>query len=367
MTDICAWCLIAGPKSKCPCGVRYCGEACQRKHFAFHRYLCTALKKKVSPPPSRLVLDQNFLSSIQPTVRAECLRLIRIEKELSFGRDVSSKVNFLWQAAELFQWKLSCVDDSKSDTASLLLKSFYTSSGVDTKELKLLNPLLDVYYTPIMKLYEEYGGRPKVQFSIMLGLVDVIAPYLSWVIPTPELLDTIIKRHSKIVDVGAGTGYLSRLLLEHKADVVAIDDSSNVENIKKGVHGLYSPVINANMINYCKSGAADDRALLFSWPDQHALADCLHAINEWKGNVIFYIGSHSTAPLYDVLVKGKLEKVDPLKSIMKTEEEIQKEVLALRKSVPNVFKSKWNLEHTLCLPSWPTMDDCLYIIVRQSS
>lgn len=48
----------------------------------------------------------------------------------------------------------------------------------------------------------------------------------SWAVPSTPVLEFMVERSPKIVEVGAGTGYWARLLTECGADIIALDTDS---------------------------------------------------------------------------------------------------------------------------------------------
>ena len=398
----CALCAKSNAASRCPCGVDYCDTKCQKKAWRTHKTACTVYLKKVAlkvmalqvpskrqktsresdsvtyrkdfvqsllpflQPPSESESEEtatpvsmisfawkdrkDFERSIVPAIATECGRLMWREDEYNMPGCIEHKT-FLIDIMQRYAWGVTLLEEFN---ANGVWAAFYKSLNMKVNETKWMNPLLDVFYTPIMERYHKWGGWLEQQTENVLSIVDKIAPCLSWTIPNDELLGTLVGWSKKIIDLGAGTGYLARLLSNRGASVIAVDNAESGGTIMDGLHGLYYPTVHMDMIKFCKMGNDNDYALLIAWPDQNRFLEVLHAINEWRGHILFLIESNCTAPIRQALLSGNYIDADE-----------HSDCELNRKLIENVRASKWSLRQTLDLPSWPGLPSTAYVISRR--
>lgn len=103
-------------------------------------------------------------------------------------------------------------------------------------------------------------------------------------VPTEKILREILKVSPKgILEVGAGTGYWSKLLQLLGADVIACDDGSGVYPFKIGAFFQIEPVGYQQIF---RRKEVHERTLLAVWPS----VDNLKIFNGYKGDTVAYVG-----------------------------------------------------------------------------
>lgn len=113
----------------------------------------------------------------------------------------------------------------------------------------------------------------------------------SYVLPEPHLLEAV-RRHSPLVELGAGTGYWAYLLRFMGADVVAYDHAP----VGSGRHNLYhidsrrwTDVIEGDTESILKHS---DRALFLCWPPKFSAL--WESVDLYRGDCVLYIGDGGT-------------------------------------------------------------------------
>lgn len=111
----------------------------------------------------------------------------------------------------------------------------------------------------------------------------------SWSIPTASVLRYMVEHapSRKIIELGAGRGYWTKLLRKFGGQVTAVDDTS--ENMSRP---LIRDLIKMDAIRYLRQAKADDTALFFCWPRQKNdggrwVESCLR---EFNGGTVYYVG-----------------------------------------------------------------------------
>ena len=126
------------------------------------------------------------------------------------------------------------------------------------------------------------GVQEDIEFGQILGdEAKHQRKFVSWFIPSPENIQWI-SQFGKIVEMGAGHGYLAQLLREAGCDVVAFDNCLEGENFGQVQEG--TPEILADY---------GDRVLLLCWPPQsvhkgHEMS--LSCLKHYPGKDLIYIG-----------------------------------------------------------------------------
>jgi hypothetical protein len=146
-------------------------------------------------------------------------------------------------------------------------------------------------------------------------------------IPTPYAID-VLRTYSPLVDCGAGTGFLSALLAQGGADVLAFDHPKPAYRLRKG---HWYPV---KLCGELGRFYARERTPLLSWPP-YAEPFALHVAETVKpGKALAYIGES----------EGGCTGDDAFHSLL---------------------ASAFELERDVPLPQWPGLHDALYIYRRK--
>jgi len=132
-----------------------------------------------------------------------------------------------------------------------------------------------------------FAHRPQIgsEERYRLGL----AQRFSYVLPEPHLL-RVVRRHSPLVELGAGTGYWTFLLRLMGADVVAYD-SAPVGGLRENRYHPdvrpWTDVIHGDlhMLSY-----HSDRCLFICWPPTYSAL--WEALSFYTGDWVIYVGDH---------------------------------------------------------------------------
>lgn len=100
---------------------------------------------------------------------------------------------------------------------------------------------------------------------------------------TPAAVKAITSRTRKVLEVGAGRGHWALALRQAGANVLAVDDFSDIPN--NGSAELVTEVVKGS---YEVVGKNPDRALLLVYPPPTPLA--LAALQAYQGKLLFYVG-----------------------------------------------------------------------------
>jgi hypothetical protein len=139
---------------------------------------------------------------------------------------------------------------------------------------------------------------------------------LSYVLPQQELLE-LVRRHSPLVELGAGTGYWAYRLRLLGADIVAYDVApvgSERENRYHPGAGAWTEVLAGDLDALAKY---EDRTLFICWPP--AYSALWKALRSYRGPTVIYVGDWGgrTARLdglregFEVLETHPVLAVDP--------------------------------------------------------
>jgi hypothetical protein len=123
--------------------------------------------------------------------------------------------------------------------------------------------------------------------------------HFSWAVPTlPVVMEIASFAPGGLVEVGAGTGYWSRLLADVGTDVIAVDnfsewgrpssDAGNTAEDAAVEYPLFYDVINTDGTEYIRSGQAGERALFFCWP--RGDFNAREGFPGYEGNRVIFIG-----------------------------------------------------------------------------
>jgi hypothetical protein len=109
------------------------------------------------------------------------------------------------------------------------------------------------------------------------------------VLPQPHLL-RVVRRHSPLVELGAGTGYWAHLLRLMGADVVAYD-SAPVGGLRENRYHPdarpWTPVLHGDLRILPLHA---DRCLFLCWPPTYSAL--WEALSFYRGERVIYVGDH---------------------------------------------------------------------------
>ncbi len=114
--------------------------------------------------------------------------------------------------------------------------------------------------------------------------ITELATQYAWAIPNQAALQAITK-YSRIVEIGAGSGYWANLLNQMGVDVVAYDDFS----WKTSLERTWFPVRRGGATMALKH---PDRALFLCWPPQNTMMATVALLNYRNagGETVIYVG-----------------------------------------------------------------------------
>lgn len=138
------------------------------------------------------------------------------------------------------------------------------------------NPLFDRVYLPwaLRAGWENHILRhPKRGEALFAGVdafmirTDAVL-HFSWAVPTLPVISSIASfvEGNGMVEIGAGSGYWSKLVSLLGADVTAVDSFAEAKGPDGKMKPLFFPVTEADGDEYIKSGRAGRKALFFCWP-----------------------------------------------------------------------------------------------------
>ncbi len=136
---------------------------------------------------------------------------------------------------------------------------------------------------------------------------ELIKKY-SFAIPSTEVLKYISEQTSKIIELGAGSGYWSRMLDIYGIDVVAFDNYC--EN-----YGFTQKWFDVQEGSVEQLKKYSDRSLLLCWPS-YETSFAYNCLKNYTGREIFYIGEGSGGCTGNSLFHEKLENSFELKEIV---------------------------------------------------
>lgn len=109
-------------------------------------------------------------------------------------------------------------------------------------------------------------------------------------IPTEKAIDLIYLHDTKIIEIGAGSGYWASLLAKKGADVLALDSyTGHYGEPSHTFSPRYFPVKKVTNTGHCQAAYHQDRALMLVWPDLGA-AWTHEALDVYKGDTFIYVG-----------------------------------------------------------------------------
>lgn len=201
-------------------------------------------------------------------------------------------------------------------------------------------------WNPLLDLYRSSGGRPSERDQ-------AIARY-GFAVPTAESVAAIAD-HSPagVIEIGAGTGYWSRLIRDHGVDVIAYDIDPPPSPTNRWFAGTapWHPVA---------VGAEDVvtrfplRTLLLVWPTRNETwpADAIELFHHAGGTRLVYVGEGPGGRSGDDRFHALLGAID--------------HCAACRYGVPDAIcicdtPTLWAETESIEIPQWESFDDHLHI------
>lgn len=206
---------------------------------------------------------------------------------------------------------------------------------------------------------DEFSARVRSWECSYNKRTEMIFRY-SFAMPTQEAIDRIAS-FGKILEVGAGTGYWSNLLLRAGADVIAVDKApidlgpippdSKLPVLKNQWPFTTSwfPVQQGDGPTFVDK-YTPEYTLFMCWPNYNDsfAYDCLAAS---KGEYAIYIGEQSTG-----CTAG-----DDFFALLGEEYGLEIHNKDRAEPIPHL----WDIVEEIDLPQWPGIHDCLYILKRK--
>lgn len=145
------------------------------------------------------------------------------------------------------------------------------------------NPYLSLFEA----LHEELctGGFDVRRHITLLQCRNYCNAAFGWAVPNSEAV-RVIAEHGPIIEIGPGTGYLGRLLLDAGVDWIGFDNGS-WNGVVSMAHAAWADVTFGT-----STQAADHRrrTLLLSWPPMDDMAST--ALSHYEGSTVIYIGEN---------------------------------------------------------------------------
>ena len=145
-----------------------------------------------------------------------------------------------------------------------------------------------------LEKYKKLVGNDIPNWPVLSERKALVTKY-AWAIPDDDALRIIASINQPIVEIGAGTGYWSRLLQDYGCDIIAYDTCP-----PKRHQVMIGPVLTnqwghqKQYIHVRKGGPNvlsnhSDRALFLCWPpyNNNMASDCL---SNWNGSHLIYVG-----------------------------------------------------------------------------
>lgn len=144
------------------------------------------------------------------------------------------------------------------------------------------NPFLSEWWTSHNHLPDRWGFLPPA-LNEFKARTQCIEKY-GFAVPTEKVLREILKVSPKgIVEVGAGSGYWSKLLQLLGGDVIACDDGSGLYPFQVGAFFPVEPISYEKLF---RTKAVHGRTLLVVWPS----TDNLKIFASYQGDTVVYVG-----------------------------------------------------------------------------
>lgn len=174
---------------------------------------------------------------------------------------------------------------------------------------------------------EEFGQQnPEEIYYSYTKRRELVKKY-SWAIPNPEAIAYLVSQ-SPIIEMGAGTGYWAKMILDSGGLVVAFDESPYNNHWCKNQWSEIEKINNLDILaNY------PEYTLFLCWPpyDRPFAYDCLRT---YKGNKVVYVGEGYGGCTGD-------------------------------DNFHELLDEEWELVHSIDIPQWFGMHDYLYSYVRK--
>ena len=141
-------------------------------------------------------------------------------------------------------------------------------------ETKVANPYLEEF---------EQAGYDDVNNYVISTKRFAITNHYSWAVPNQEAIDYLVSQ-SPIIEMGAGTGYWSKLISDSGGEVIAFDESPYDNHWCKNQWYEITKIDSVDILaNY------PEHTLFLCWPpyDTPFAYDCLKA---YKGSQLIFVG-----------------------------------------------------------------------------
>lgn len=128
--------------------------------------------------------------------------------------------------------------------------------------------------------HPDYGKHAVAEWQARDGCIGKYG----FAVPTEKVFRKVLGVSPKgIVEIGAGTGYWSKLLQLLGADVIACDDMTGFYSFRVGSNFPVQPVSYERLF---RTKAVHERTLLVVWPS----ADNVKIFDRYKGDTVVYVG-----------------------------------------------------------------------------
>jgi SAM-dependent methyltransferase len=166
---------------------------------------------------------------------------------------------------------------------------------------KLQDELCEIFESlNTLKTKQEWANLPKLtSLDELLWCQEGSVPHsyrneyvklCGFAVHTQEVVDTLAGhfQNKKVIDVGCGNGYLTRLLSERNVDIVGVDNY--IRKYSFGTRKLTSEIRRRNGVFYVKNHGRKFDAMILSWPCYNT--DFAHRVASFirKGQLLYYLG-----------------------------------------------------------------------------
>ncbi|KAI5065969.1 hypothetical protein GOP47_0018593 [Adiantum capillus-veneris] len=255
-----------------------------------------------------------------------------------------------YPCAAIALWKA----DQRQLEAGEGIGSTQAVSGQAATSSNLFNPLFEYVWLPWAKESQYYEHRDvgllACEEMVIKGLHlrHAAIQAVSWAIPTLPVLHYMVQRapDGRIVEIGSGMGYWALLLQQLGADVVAVDNMSDILN-EQVANVYFLDTLVCDGAEFVKDGYAAGRALFLCWPHEplfsnhkletHCLAE--HCLASYAGDTVFFVGEVGG---YDGCTFN------------------------MTKWLQRNASNGWEIEMEIELPCWPLFHDTFLCCVKRS-
>ena len=143
----------------------------------------------------------------------------------------------------------------------------------------LANPY-GAWFAALPPFYRREPGEQTVESPdpIWQNWKAAVARSFAWAVPTDEAIGLIAKTASRVIEIGAGSGYWAWMLRQAGVDVLAFDTEPAAISWHRVLRG------DASAVAYYP-----DRALFLCWPP-YGTGMATTALETYRGNKLIYVG-----------------------------------------------------------------------------